>query len=163
MGTELKLYSKGTRVWVKDPETVWKPAQVTKDFDGSKLLLELEDDATQLELQIGDKKGQEELPPLRNPDILIGENDLTSLSYLHEPAVLHNLAVRFLDNQAIYTYCGIVLVAINPYEELPIYGNETISMYRGKNMGELDPHIYAVSEEAFTKMERYVVICSTHH
>ena len=30
----------------------------------------------------------------RNPDILIGENDLTSLSYLHEPAVLHNLRVR---------------------------------------------------------------------
>ena len=30
----------------------------------------------------------------RNPGILIGENDLTSLSYLHEPAVLHNLRVR---------------------------------------------------------------------
>ena len=86
---------------------------------------------------------------------MIGENDLTSLSYLHEPAVLHNLAVRFIDNHAIYTYCGIVLVAINPYEELPIYGNDTIGMYRGKNMGELDPHIYAVAEEAFTKMERY--------
>merc|ERR1719447_2366019 len=27
-------------------------------------------------------------------------------------------------------------------------------MYREKNMGDLDPHIYAVSEEAFTKMER---------
>ena len=78
----------------------------------------------------GTQKGQSELPPLRNPDILIGENDLTSLSYLHEPAVLHNLAVRFIENQAIYTYCGIVLVAINPYEELPIYGNDTIGMYR---------------------------------
>lgn len=26
------------------------------------------------------------LPPLRNPEILVGENDLTTLSYLHEPA-----------------------------------------------------------------------------
>lgn len=118
--------------------------------------LETEDDATPLELEIGDAKGQSSLPYLRNPDILVGENDLTSLSYLHEPAVLHNLAVRFLESQAIYTYCGIVLVAINPYEELPIYGNDTIGMYRGKNMGDLDPHIYAVAEEAFTKMERFV-------
>jgi len=31
-------------------------------------------------------KTSDNLPPLRNPDILLGENDLTSLSYLHEPA-----------------------------------------------------------------------------
>lgn len=47
-----------------------------------------------------------ELPPLRNPDILVGENDLTALSYLHEPAILHNLKVRFIDSKLIYTYCG---------------------------------------------------------
>lgn len=47
-----------------------------------------------------------ELPHLRNPDILVGENDLTALSYLHEPAVLHNLRVRFIDSKLIYTYCG---------------------------------------------------------
>lgn len=47
-----------------------------------------------------------QLPPLRNPDILVGENDLTALSYLHEPAVLHNLRVRFVDSKIIYTYCG---------------------------------------------------------
>lgn len=46
------------------------------------------------------------LPPLRNPDILVGENDLTALSYLHEPAVLHNLRVRFVESRIIYTYCG---------------------------------------------------------
>lgn len=47
-----------------------------------------------------------QLPPLRNPDILVGENDLTALSYLHEPAVLHNLRVRFVESKIIYTYCG---------------------------------------------------------
>ena len=143
-------------MWLKDPDQVWKAAVVTQDYDGTsgQLYVETENEVEPIVLEIGQSKGQTELPPLRNPDILIGENDLTSLSYLHEPAVLHNLAVRFIDNHAIYTYCGIVLVAINPYEELPIYGNDTIGMYRGKNMGELDPHIYAVAEEAFTKMER---------
>lgn len=131
---------------------MWKPARVTKDYDGKDLHVETDEDAEQTSIQI---KGNVELPPLRNPEILIGENDLTSLSYLHEPAVLHNLAVRFMQYESIYTYCGIVLVAINPYQELHIYGQDTISMYRGKNMGDLDPHIYAVSEEAFTKMERY--------
>lgn len=47
-----------------------------------------------------------DLPPLGNPEILQGENDLTCLSFLHEPAVLHNLRVRFLDYNNIYTYCG---------------------------------------------------------
>ena len=70
---------------------MWKSAQVGKDFDGSTLQLELEDDATPLEIQIGTQRGQEGLPPLRNPDILIGENDLTSLSYLHEVCLFISL------------------------------------------------------------------------
>uniref|UniRef100_UPI003AADF25F unconventional myosin-Va n=1 Tax=Centroberyx gerrardi TaxID=166262 RepID=UPI003AADF25F len=94
------------------------------------------------------------LPYLRNPDILVGENDLTALSYLHEPAVLHNLKVRFIDSKLIYTYCGIVLVAINPYETLPIYGTDIINAYSGQNMGDMDPHIFAVAEEAYKQMAR---------
>ncbi|XP_010226671.1 PREDICTED: unconventional myosin-Vb-like, partial [Tinamus guttatus] len=95
-----------------------------------------------------------ELPFLRNPDILVGENDLTALSYLHEPAVLHNLKVRFLESNQIYTYCGIVLVAINPYEQLPIYEQDVIYAYSGQNMGDMDPHIFAVAEEAYKQMAR---------
>ncbi|KAF8788252.1 unconventional myosin-Va-like isoform X3 [Argiope bruennichi] len=144
-----ELYSKGARVWIPDPTHVWVGAEVKK-FGKDELEVELEDGSTQLVKVTSDDK----LPPLRNPDILIGENDLTSLSYLHEPAVLYNLQVRFCNQNAIYTYCGIVLVAINPYEELPIYGNDTIMAYRGQSMGDLDPHIFAVSEEAYTQMER---------
>lgn len=54
-------------------------------------------------------KESKDLPPLRNPEFLIGGNDLTSLSYLHEPAVLHTLKVRFMNYNAIYTYCGNIL------------------------------------------------------
>uniref|UniRef100_A0A663NDQ8 Myosin VB n=1 Tax=Athene cunicularia TaxID=194338 RepID=A0A663NDQ8_ATHCN len=118
-------------------------AEIIKDYkEGDKSLhLKLEDE-------------RKELPLLRNPDILVGENDLTALSYLHEPAVLHNLKVRFLESNHIYTYCGIVLVAINPYEHLPIYEDDVIYAYSGQNVGDMDPHIFAVAEEAYKQMAR---------
>ena len=49
---------------------------------------------------------------------------------------------------------GIVLVAINPYENIPLYGNEIIQAYHGQEMGDMDPHVFAVAEEAFKRMTR---------
>uniref|UniRef100_A0A8C6YJF4 Unconventional myosin-Va n=1 Tax=Naja naja TaxID=35670 RepID=A0A8C6YJF4_NAJNA len=141
------------RIWIPDSELVWKSAELLKDYKpGDKVLhLQLED-GKDIEYKLDAKS--KDLPPLRNPDILVGENDLTALSYLHEPAVLHNLKVRFIDSKLIYTYCGIVLVAINPYEQLPIYGEDIINAYSGQNMGDMDPHIFAVAEEAYKQMAR---------
>lgn len=51
---------------------------------------------------------------------------------------------------------GIVLVAINPYETLPIYGTDIINAYSGQNMGDMDPHIFAVAEESYKQMARCV-------
>uniref|UniRef100_A0A8C1EYM0 Myosin VAb n=1 Tax=Cyprinus carpio carpio TaxID=630221 RepID=A0A8C1EYM0_CYPCA len=128
-------------------------AELTKDYKPGDPVLHLQlEDETGFEYKLDPKSGV--LPPLRNPDILVGENDLTALSYLHEPAVLHNLRVRFTDSKLIYTYCGIILVAINPYESLSIYGSDIISAYSGQNMGDMDPHIFAVSEEAYKQMAR---------
>ncbi|XP_067430161.1 unconventional myosin-Vb isoform X1 [Thunnus thynnus] len=142
-----------TRVWIPDPEDVWKAAEITRDYKEGESVLHLKlEDETPLEYPVGQKSNP--LPFLRNPDILVGENDLTALSYLHEPAVLHNLRVRFLESNNIYTYCGIVLVAINPYEQLQIYGEEVINAYTGQNMGDMDPHIFAVAEEAYKQMAR---------
>ncbi|XP_072450167.1 unconventional myosin-Vb-like [Chiloscyllium punctatum] len=147
------LEGKSTKVWIPDSQEVWKSAELTKDFkeDDHILYLKLQD-GTNIEYRINKKT--EELPYLRNPDILMGENDLTSLSYLHEPAVLHNLKVRFLEFNNIYTYCGIVLVAVNPYEQLPLYGDDVIYAYSGQNVGDMDPHIFAVAEEAYKQLAR---------
>uniref|UniRef100_A0A8D0DF76 Myosin VA n=1 Tax=Sander lucioperca TaxID=283035 RepID=A0A8D0DF76_SANLU len=141
------------RVWIPDAEEVWKSAELTKDFkNGDPSLQLMLEDGTSIEHKLDPKT--KNLPYLRNPDILVGENDLTALSYLHEPAVLHNLKVRFIDSKLIYTYCGIVLVAINPYETLGIYGTDIINAYSGQNMGDMDPHIFAVAEEAYKQMAR---------
>ncbi|KAL6070910.1 hypothetical protein STEG23_005745, partial [Scotinomys teguina] len=94
------------------------------------------------------KSGYDNLSVLKNnPDILVGENDLNALSHLHEPTVLHSLKVHFLESNHIYTYCDIVLVANNPHEHLPIYA------YSGQNMGDMDPHIFAVAK-AYKQMAR---------
>nr|XP_020447980.1 unconventional myosin-Va isoform X1 [Monopterus albus] len=148
-----ELYTKFARVWIPDAEEVWKSAELSKDYkNGDTSLQLLLEDRTNIEYKLDPKT--KNLPYLRNPDILVGENDLTALSYLHEPAVLHNLKVRFIDSKLIYTYCGIVLVAINPYEMLPIYGTDIINAYSGQNMGDMDPHIFAVAEEAYKQMAR---------
>ncbi|XP_015336132.1 unconventional myosin-Vc isoform X1 [Marmota marmota marmota] len=146
-----ELYTQYNRVWIPDPEEVWKSAEIAKDYRvGDKVLQLLLEDGTELDYPID----PESLPPLRNPDILVGENDLTALSYLHEPAVLHNLRIRFAESKLIYTYSGIILVAMNPYKQLPIYGDAIIHAYSGQNMGDMDPHIFAVAEEAYKQMAR---------
>ncbi|CAL8261416.1 unnamed protein product [Merluccius merluccius] len=148
-----ELYSKFARVWLPDPVDVWRSAELTTAFTpGDECLTLRLEDGTVLDHKIDPKTNS--FPPLRNPNLLVGENDLTALSYLHEPAVLHNLKVRFTDSKLIYTYCGIVLVAINPYDSLPIYEADIIHAYSGQNMGDMDPHIFAVAEEAYKNMAR---------
>lgn len=47
-----------------------------------------------------------------------------------------------------------MLVAINPYDQLPIYGEEVIDAYSGQDMGDMEPHIFSVAEEAYRTMTR---------
>ncbi|XP_029355258.1 unconventional myosin-Vb [Echeneis naucrates] len=152
MMATLELYSKGASVWIPDPDAVWVSSQLLQDYKpGDKHLLLQLSDGNKVHYPLGSAS---DLPPLGNPDILEGENDLTALSFLHEPAVLHNLRVRFLDYNSIYTYCGIVLVAINPYDQLPIYGEEVIDAYSGQDMADMEPHIFSVAEESYRTMTR---------
>ncbi|KAG7594707.1 IQ motif EF-hand binding site [Arabidopsis thaliana x Arabidopsis arenosa] len=86
-----------------------------------------------------------------NPDILDGVDDLMQLSYLNEPAVLYNLEYRY-NQDMIYTKAGPVLVAVNPFKEVPLYGNRNIEAYR-KRSNE-SPHVYAIADTAIREMIR---------
>lgn len=48
-------------------------------------------------------------------------------------------------------------MAINPYDQLPIYGEEVIDAYSGQDMADMEPHIFSVAEEAYRMMIRSVL------
>ncbi|GFY98486.1 myosin family protein with Dil [Actinidia rufa] len=81
-----------------------------------------------------------------------GVDDMTKLSYLHEPGVLQNLATRYELNE-IYTYTGNILIAINPFQRLPhLYDTHMMQQYKGATFGELSPHVFAVADVAYRAM-----------
>lgn len=83
-----------------------------------------------------------------------GVDDMTKLSYLHEPGVLQNLSTRYKLNE-ICTYTGGILIAINPFQKLPhVYGSHLTEQYKGAQLGELSPHVYAVADVAYRAMIR---------
>ena len=79
---------------------------------------------------------------------------MTRLPYLHEAGVLWNLKCRYqLDD--IYTYTGTILIAVNPFASLPhLYGTHMMDQYRGAELGELSPHVYAIADAAYRQMRR---------
>jgi myosin-5 len=48
----------------------------------------------------------------------------------------------------IYTYSGIVLIAVNPFDRVSLYEPDIIQQYSGKRRGELEPHLFAIAEDA---------------
>ena len=81
--------------------------------------------------------------------------DMTTLVYLNEPSVLNNLRARYVVDD-IYTYTGSILIAVNPFARLPhLYGTHMMEQYRGVNLGDLSPHVYAIADSAYQQMRRF--------
>ena len=78
-------------------------------------------------------------------------DDLIQLKDLSEFALLYKLRMRY-NSGKIYTRVGAVLVAVNPYQSLPIFSEETIMEYveHEGDARELDPHVFGIASCAYT-------------
>lgn len=45
-------------------------------------------------------------------------------------------------------------MSVNPYKQLDIFGQEQIRQYKGREIFERPPHIFAVAEAAYKVMKR---------
>ncbi|KAG0202034.1 Myosin type-2 heavy chain 1 [Mortierella sp. GBA30] len=156
----LETYVKGTNCWFTDDKEGWiSAALTTKDVaaDGKVTLTFVDDNGkdhvySSTLAKIEAENGAN-LPPMRNPPLLEGTEDLTNLSYLNEPAVLSNIKTRY-SHCNIYTYSGIVLIAANPFARVNLYTQDIIQAYSGRRRGELEPHLFAIAEDAYRCMIR---------
>ncbi|CAH8390865.1 unnamed protein product [Eruca vesicaria subsp. sativa] len=148
--TSVYARKKALQFWVQLPNGKWELGKVLST-SGEESVVKLPEGNVL-------KVISETLVPA-NPDILDGVDDLMQLSYLNEPAVLYNLEYRY-NQDMIYTKAGPVLVAVNPFKEVPLYGNNNIEAYR-KRSNE-SPHVYAIADTAIREMIRGGIIFLNH-
>ena len=87
-----------------------------------------------------------------------GLDDIINLDVLHAGSILHNLETRF-DADKIYTYVGSILLSVNPFKPIPIFGDDQVETYAKADVmaikdGTLKPHIFAVAKDSFEQMLR---------
>lgn len=64
-----------------------------------------------------------------------GKADFVLMDTVSMPEFMANLRLRF-EKGRIYTFIGEVVVSVNPYKSLNIYGRDTIEQYKGRELYE---------------------------
>ncbi|XP_022056513.1 unconventional myosin-Ie isoform X1 [Acanthochromis polyacanthus] len=80
-----------------------------------------------------------------------GVDDMVLLSKINEDAIVDNLKKRYMDDY-IFTYIGPVLISVNPFKQMPYFGEKEIEMYQGAAQYENPPHIYALADNMYRNM-----------
>ncbi|XP_062599895.1 unconventional myosin-VI-like isoform X5 [Saccostrea cucullata] len=136
----------GKKVWVPHPTEGFKLGRIV-DIGSDSIAIEPFDAPGTTINAIYDRTFPAE--EYDNKDV----DDNCALMYLNEATLLNNLRIRYMKNQ-IYTYTANILIAINPYYEIPdLYTSATIKKYKGKSLGTLPPHVYAIADKAFRDMK----------
>ncbi|XP_043200285.1 myosin heavy chain, muscle-like isoform X9 [Amphibalanus amphitrite] len=138
-----KPYDSKTACWVPDEKEGYVQGKI---IDASN------DKTTKVQLpNFEEKDFKKDQISQVNPPKYEKVEDMSNLTYLNDASVLHNLKQRYY-NKLIYTYSGLFCVAINPYKRFPIYTLRAIKIYLGKRRNEVPPHIFALSDGAYSDM-----------
>mmetsp|Transcript_27478 Transcript_27478/g.37764 ORF Transcript_27478/g.37764 Transcript_27478/m.37764 type:complete len:1363 (-) Transcript_27478:153-4241(-) len=146
-------YQQGDRLWIPDEEHAWLCGTVIFVSPSS---IDLNTEFGLRKINIANLKGQMGVAKLEPCGNHLGESvdNLVDLDELSEGAILHHVRNRF-SRKVIYTHVGSILVAVNPFEKLNIYG--TNEMKRAQaccsgNLPTLYPHVFVSASLAYQQL-----------
>ncbi|CAJ0562687.1 unnamed protein product, partial [Mesorhabditis spiculigera] len=135
-------------VWAPDPVHGYVLGDIV-DIRSDSLSITRRNDGKTVEVRADDV-----FPADASKDTTVDDN--CALMYLNEGSLLENSRRRFINKHHIYTYVANILISINPYADVPdLYSTKTMVSYRGKSIGQLPPHVYAIADKAFRDMRRH--------
>ncbi|XP_021935115.1 unconventional myosin-Ie-like [Zootermopsis nevadensis] len=82
---------------------------------------------------------------------LSGVDDMVLLPKITEDAIVENLKRRYMDDY-IFTCIGPVLVSINPFKQMPYFGEKEVEIYQGAAPYENPPHIYGLADNMYRNL-----------
>ncbi|KAL8430312.1 hypothetical protein ACSSS7_005980 [Eimeria intestinalis] len=138
--------------WVPHPTEVWGVA--VEAGGGSYKLWRAFDSSTGADDLTFTPTAQEQLNvrPVIDPKGLQGIDNICYLSDVSEASLLQTLRQRYKERQ-IYTNVGRIVISLNPFEYLPLYGEAAISQYMlSSDPFCLPPHVYQVSAAALQNL-----------
>ncbi|KDO34447.1 hypothetical protein SPRG_01581 [Saprolegnia parasitica CBS 223.65] len=152
----------GAHVWVADDEAIWAAATVVGQDGAGLTLVRDATGARETVVLVTDKDGVSTNVLLRNRAEDEEQNaDLITLPHLHEASILQALSSRY-DRDDIYTKIGDILLSINPFKSLALYGDDVMGRYSAtSHMGDfgldegLPPHLYTIGKRAYLDMTRH--------
>lgn len=136
-------------VWVPDKDELFVRGYISDYLENGQVRVTVKNGAQEIVKEIDQK-----LLENCNPQKFNKCNDMAELTHLNEPSVIYNLFLRYNDD-LIYTYSGLFLVAINPYKNLPIYESSVLKKFHASlsNQDErLPPHIFAIAENTYRNL-----------
>ncbi|XP_012266629.2 myosin heavy chain 95F-like isoform X2 [Athalia rosae] len=133
------------QVWVRDPHDGFIIGKFIDMIDGDALIVPLNSELPQRTSPL------DEVYPAGEHTRDVEDN--CALMYLNEATLLNNIRTRYFRDK-IYSYVADILIAVNPYHEMKnLYSTQTMRSYRGKFIGEMPPHVFAIADKALRDME----------
>ena len=135
--------SKESWLWVKDEVEGFVEAKLLSPGPGEGATVEIEGTPHVK------KKSELGWPILSRTELTQDFPDMVRMGDVNEATILRAIKLRFLQEK-IYTCIGTILVAMNPFKRIDIYGPDFVTLHRDAAAGEPPPpHVYQVAAAAY--------------